>query len=1037
MIEQMKIRANVKNTKIRIDLKNTYLPDPTMTPEEARNTDVSYDTTVYADVHVQLVAPDFSILAQTILYKVELFKLPVMVGCCLSSKQTSQQYNDAGYFIVKGTERAIVSQERINYNHVYIYKQRMKYKFIAEIRSVKDSADYSVLFQAKLQIDDTIVFSIPYIQHDIPMHVLFTVLRIPLDFILLYTQHNPFLHKFISKQLDSSEELSFEECIEYISQFASNKLGDRKVAYVKHVLEHEILPHFNSFVDIRVKAVFIIQMLNKLVSTAYNHRTEDDRDHICNKRIETAGELIANLTYALLKKSFKTIEQAIEKKEVITRIEDLGLPTLFHRHGRNGITQRIYYCFSTGNWGIQQSNYIRQGVSQVLSRLSYVGTLSHLQRIAVPIGKESRNTQVRQIHCSNYGFIDPVETPEGQTVGIIKNFSILTRISLGHSTTYILDLIHLLFPKLSRTYKIFLDYVCIYLNGLWIGSIKKAKVAWFISQFRIHRMNRIIPFCVSIGWNESDSEITIYSDSGRALRPVIVASKLGHIHLQEDLTWDEYLQQGFIVYIDGNEAESSVIAMRFEDNSEQHDYVEIHPSLMLGICSNLIPFPEHSQAPRNVYVSAMMKQAIGMYHLDYQKRFDTFANVLNYPQRKLVSTRFGEICHMEDMPSGQEAIVAVMCYSGFNQEDSILMNKSSIERGLFGSTAYRTVSTCESKRGGNHEIEVIQLPSSAIQNISYNYSLLDSSGIVRKGTIVKKHDVLVGKVILNRNQEVADCSLICKSGVEEGYVDEILVTTNGQGYQLVKIRICSLCTPEIGDKFCQISAQKGTIGMVYSQEDMPFTGEGITPDIIINPHAFPSRMTINMLLEIISGKVVCFTGNIQDASAFEHDGEQLVSEMGTQLLNNGYEARGTEIMYNGFTGEPLSANIFIGPAYYQRLKHLVANKIHGRNYGNVQLLSRQPCAGRSREGGLRYGEMERDCAIVHGISSFLKERLFDLSDPYALDVCARCNSVATAKNKCKSCSSDQTTLVAIPYACKLMFQELEAMAIKIHITPDD
>lgn len=1048
--QSMLVSCN-SNRTVQIEFFNVYCDNPMSSnrtplyPTDARKRDLTYDTSVFSDIRVMIIDSNNIIFQSTVLSRVELFRVPVMVGSCLCNTQTTNdlknedQYNNGGYFIVKGHERVIVAQERINYNQVYIYKQKQKYKYIAEIRSIKEGADYSVLFQMKLLPLDMIVCSIPYISKDIPLYVLFTVMQIDPKFVFSYVKHDKHLYLIIKQHYDLYGDMTYDACIQFLGQFISNKVGEKREQYIRQIITYEVLPHFSIITDVRIKAVFIIQMVQKLIATDRGERKEDDRDHICNKRIETTGELLHNLVHGLFKKFVKQISQYIEKREAFNRIEDLNLIQLFNRHC---ISQRILYCFSTGNWGIPNSTYIRQGVSQVLNRQSYIGMVSHLQRIVVPIGKESRNTQVRQIHSSNYGFIDPVETPEGQTVGIIKNFSIMTRVSTDIPTVYIIDLIKRLFPDYPLTFKLFNSYCCVYINGLWIGSLKQTQVDSFIQKFRDARTMRIIPSSVSIGWNSIDSEICIYSDAGRALRPVIRTDKLKELNeLVETKSikelWPLLIDADIICYIDGNEAESSFIQMNISDEKCDHDlpfeYTEIHPCLMLGVCSNMTPFPEHSQAPRNVYVAAMMKQAIGMYSYAYQQRCDTIAHVLNYPQRKLVSTKMSEICHMEEMPSGQEAIVAVMCYTGFNQEDSILMNKSAIERGLFGSTSYRTTSTNETKKS-THDSEIIEIPPTELRMTGYNYDLLGEDGIVRKGAIVKKNDVLVGRVHYSKNSPIADCSLVCKSN-EEGYVDQVIQSVNAQGYKLVKVRICALCIPEIGDKFCQISAQKGTIGMIYNQEDMPFTSEGLVPDIIINPHAFPSRMTINMLMEMLAGKVSCFSGKIADSSAFDHDGEKLVEEMGSELVKNGYNCHGTETMYNGFTGEMFRTKIFIGPAYYQRLKHLVASKIHGRNYGSVQLLSRQPCAGRSREGGLRYGEMERDCAIVHGISSFLRERLFNLSDPYSLEICSKCDSVGIAKNTCLNCSNDKTTEVHIPYACKLLFQELQAMAIKIQIHP--
>lgn len=1047
-----------------INFHNVYMDKPyildanrnqiKLYPAEARDRDLSYETGVNCNIEIAIIDKKTNIVIQSqMIHAVELFKLPVMILSSLCNLNTTysykneELYNAGGYFIIKGKERVIVAQERINYNQVYIFKQKSKYNYIAEIRSIKEGADYSVLFQVKYQSEgnEQIVFVIPYIMNDIPLAVLFIALNINYEYIKSYVDNNEFHPKMkylLEKCFRSYCHLSSEECIKLISEYTANKVEEnKKVSYTEHILQNELLPHLGVCIDNKIRVLFIMKMIHKILDTESGKRIEDDRDHICNKRIEMVGDLMGNLINSLFKKFTKSIQQVIDKKDDIYRLEDINLTNIIHR---SNITQRLYYCFSTGNWGLPKSNYIRQGVSQVLSRLSYIGAMSHLRRVVVPIGKKSRNTQVRQIHSTNFGFICPCESPEGQSVGIVKNFALMTKISGNIHTVELMSTMENLFQEFKIDYSFSTDSFSIYINGRWIGNIQSSLLVLFVQQFKFYRDMEIIPFSVSIGIDSIDREIIISSDGGRILRPVIQSFKVQElekcIHTKSiDSLWDTLIEQNIIVYIDGNEAESSIIEMDWkkllrneeEKTEETIHYCEIHPSLMLGLCANTTPFPEHSQAPRNVYVAAMMKQAIGMYALSHNLRYDTIANVLNYPQRKLVTTKYAEFCHCEDMPSGIEAIVAIMCYTGFNQEDSVILNQSAIDRGLFHSISYKTTSTNENKKG-THDCEIIQLPLRKLQNSNFNYSKLNEEGIIPLNTRVQKNDVLVGKVYYNNDEPISDCSLICKSS-EEGIVDKILITTNASGYKLIKIKIRQIKIPEIGDKFCQVSAQKGTCGMTYRQEDMPFTADGIVPDLIINPHALPSRMTINMLLEMLCSKVSCFSGNIQDASAFEHDGEVLAEEMGEELKKLGYDRVGTEILYNGFTGEPFKAKIFIGPAYYQRLKHLVSNKMHARSYGNVQLLSQQPCAGRSREGGLRFGEMEKDCMIVHGVSSFLKERLFDLSDPYTVYICSECGVNVNSTTSCMVCNNDSIIRIHIPYACKLLFQQLEAMTIKIRI----
>lgn len=1001
-----------------------------MYPCDARDMDLSYASPVMVDVSMCIVQKSNNVIVQSVhVTDIELFRLPVMLKsklCNLSyttDLHKEDPYNNGGYFIIRGKERVIVAQESINYNQVYVFNQKGKIQCTAEIRSMKDG-NYSILTQTKLLIDNSILFSIPSFSDDVPLGVILGALGCDTDIIKQYTTNSTILWCFAQYQ-----NMSREDCIIYINNVITfNGDASKKLAYTRNMIENDLLPHLGN-VNTGVKMRFIILMAIKMMNTHSGNRHEDDRDHINNKRVEMTGQLMKNLISTLLKKNMQMLQNIVLKKGIST-FDDLNIIGIINKFN---ITQRLFYCFSTGNWGMPKSNYIRQGVSQVLSRLSYIGTVSHLCKIVVPISKESKNIQVRQIHSTNYGFVDVVETPEGQAVGIVRSFSMMTCMSHDVREDYIIDILKM---EAEAYMDIYTLEFRIFVNGIWVGSTNDKD--GFIHKIKELRSYNLIPYTVSIGYCEIDKEIRIYSDSGRILRPVLNVCNIDKIQSITDMdikhVWKHLIQENIVVYIDGNEAESSVIAMFPDEIKTYTTYCEIHPSLMLGICSSMTPFTNHSQAPRNVYVAAMMKQAVGMFAYSHNERYDTMVNVLAYPQQKLVSNRMEKFTHISEMPSGVNAIVAVMCYGGFNQEDSILMNKSAIDRGLFNSISYKSVSTNESKRG-TRGMEVIEVPILSIQDGEYDYSNLDERGIVRKGARVKRNDVLVGKVLYNRNQPQSDCSLVCKAD-QEGIVDKILITKNASGYMHVKIKIRKLCLPEIGDKFCQVSAQKGTVGMVYNQEDMPFTSDGMTPDIIINPHAFPSRMTINMPLEMLCGKVGALKGKYHDSSAFEYDGEQLADELGRELVEMGYESRGLETMYNGLTGEMFKTKIYIGPAYYIRLKHMVANKIHARSYGNVQLLNRQPCAGRSKEGGLRYGEMERDCSLAHGISYFLKERLYDLSDAYSMHVCVKCGSlVHSSKMECQNCNEDYIENVNIPYASKLMFQLLQAMGLKTNIKP--
>ena len=421
---------------------------------------------------------------------------------------------------------------------------------------------------------------------------------------------------------------------------------------------------------------------------------------------------------------------------------------------------------------------------------------------------------------------------------------------------------------------------------------------------------------------------------------------------------------------------------------------------------------------------------MGIYASNHNERFDSISHVLLYPQKPLVRTNIASTLNYDKLPSGVNAIVAIACYTGYNQEDSVIMSKSAIDRGLFRSVFYRTYKEECHASSGSHK-DNIEQPLENTKTLKYaNYSKLDIDGIVSPGVKVGGSDILIGKTSGACNTEKKDQSVSMRTS-ETGTVDSVMVSTNEQGMKLVKTKVRSIRIPEIGDKFASVHAQKGTIGMVVPHEDMPFTQDGIVPDIIVNPHAIPSRMTIGQLIECIYGKKCALSGEFGDGTAFTNPDPGSIAK---ELKKLGFNKHGEEMMCNGQTGELLETQIFIGPTYYQRLKHMVADKVHSRSNGPIQILTRQPVEGRSREGGLRFGEMERDCMISHGASAFLKERLLDQSDSYTTHVCKKCGMFAvydaeTRNSYCISCNDADVYSVEMPYACKLFFQELYSMNI--------
>ena len=574
----------------------------------------------------------------------------------------------------------------------------------------------------------------------------------------------------------------------------------------------------------------------------------------------------------------------------------------------------------------------------------------------------------------------------------------------------------------------------VFLNGILVGVVKNSKE--FCKKFRRLRDSNKIDREVSIAYDDIDREIHIACDSGRVMRPLFSVKDNLLPTFDVNLSWYELVEREIIKYRDPAELENMVVAMTPDhlEREYEFDFCELHPSMMMGVCASIIPYPDHSQSPRCCYQAAMGKQALGIYALSNAIRADTSVHMLENAQIPIATTCIASFMGFDKLPAGQNVIVAILTYAGFNQEDSILMNKSAIQRGLFRVVSYKTVVHVEKKKGASY-VEELKLPELDIRRKFYDYSKLGDDGVVKVGERIDAKDVLIGRVLTHGTRkgktEKKDCSIVAKIS-ETGIVDKVIVGTTSTGYKFVKVKIRSLRIPEVGDKFAARSAQKGTIGAIYSQEDLPFTADGMVPDIIMNPHAIPSRMTINQLIESLGSLLTVETGDRLTTTAFTTKSTDIVDKIRKSLVARGMNPNGTHQMFNGFTGDPIEAEVFMGPTYYQRLRHMVSAKLHSRSHGECQVLTRQPLEGRAREGGLRFGEMERDCMISHGAAAFLKERLLDMSDYFEVDICDNCHQISRA-GQCPFCKHDQITRIQMPYACKLLFHELEAMCLKIDL----
>lgn len=991
-------------------------------------------------------------------------QVPIMVRsdfCILNGLPEKDQYelnecpfDKGGYFIINGSEKVLIAQERMAANHVYVFAkaQPSPVSYLSEIRSAVEKGGKTIsTMQVKMMTRNlerssgsTIKTTLPYIRADIPIVVVFRALDIIPDKDILdhicYDRNDTELFEMMKPCLEDAFPIqSRDTALDFIGRrgAATGLDRDKRIQHAVDVLQRETLPHVSvSEGQHTKKAYFFGYMIHRLLLAALERRELDDRDHFGKKRLDLAGPLLAGLFRMLFRKLTKDVYRHLQKCVETAKPFNINAAVK-----PSTITNGLRYSLATGNWGDQKkAMQARAGVSQVLNRYTFASTLSHLRRCNTPIGRDGKIAKPRQLHNTHWGMVCPAETPEGQACGLVKNLALMAYISVGSPSAPIVEFLEEWGMETLEEYSADISKgTKVFVNGVWQGVHREP--AHLVDTIKNLRRAGDISYEVSVVRDVRERELRIFTDAGRVCRPLFVVEdqrlKVTKDHItslsinEEEgnkMTWNDLVDNGIVEYLDAEEEETVMICMTPEDleaarrysetrevvpppadatatlksaigmNTQTWTHCEIHPSMILGICASIIPFPDHNQSPRNTYQSAMGKQAMGVYLTNYQVRMDTMANILYYPQKPLATTRSMEYLHFRELPAGQNAIVAILCYSGYNQEDSVIMNQSSIDRGLFRSLYYRSYNDQE-KRSGALQMEEFERPTrdTTLRLKHGTYEKLEGDGLIGPGERVVGDDIIIGKTApiptdsaelgqRTKTHTKRDVSTPLKS-TENGIVDQVLVTTNSEGLKFVKVRVRSTRIPQIGDKFASRHGQKGTIGITYRQEDMPFTAEGLTPDIIINPHAIPSRMTIGHLVECLLSKVSTLMGHEGDATPFS---EVTVGAISDTLRSMGYHSRGLEIMYNGHTGRKLQAQVYLGPTYYQRLKHMVEDKIHSRARGPVQILTRQPVEGRSRDGGLRFGEMERDCMISHGVASFLKERMFEASDGYRIHVCNMC-----------------------------------------------
>ena len=1133
--------------------------------------------------------------------KVSLGNIPIMLqskNCSLYKLSHNSltevgecKHDQGGYFIIDGKEKVIVAQERDINNKIYAnLKNDPVYKVVANIRSAAENKFIpprvtkvcilkEKLTRSGLIFDNTIRVKIPLMEREVPLFILFRALGFYSDKEIVNLicnentgiksqQYSTYFNKMLEILSPSIKESSFiinnqKDALDYL-------VGIMSKNYMKHapisenmnhkslmeILKNHLLPHCGQ--GLIEKGYFLGYMVQKAIHVLLKIEPETDRDSYMYKRIDISGYLLSqifrDLYFRVKNKLLEVLRVGYSKKfQEITQSDNITNEDFYklidaniynnsilpsHLIDKSILNEGMMYAFKNC-WGLRDAP-CKQGVVQDITRISYIGFISHLRRINTPLSKSAKIRAPHALHGSSWGIMCPCETPDGGNIGLRKNLSITALISSGTSS-FLLD--RLLYKlgvqdikaKLNRNSGD-LPNTRVFLNERVLGWIAKPK--YFFKLMKLLKRNGYINIYTSISWDKQNNIISVSTDSGRGLRPVFIVEKKNKINLTSELldklendltfTWKKlivgedndvhddtdgkcyvtdllfnmtesdpqtgilysekllsYLSDkgGIIEYIDANEANTSLIALNPSDlntTKNQYDYCEISPTLILSILATQIPGLSMNQAPRNQFSTSQGKQALGLYASNFRNRLDNKGQILHYPQKPLVKSKFSKYLFTDELPHGINAIVAIGCFSGYNQEDSIIINKDAVKRGLFKSSKFRTYSQRDVLDNGKI-VEKICNPANfpSVRNMSSgNYSKLGDNGVIQMGESVKvnENDILVGKCVISNEVDADDNTILYDNSDyvrrgEEGYVDRVFMNEGNDGQKYCKIRIRKDKYPELGDKFASRHGQKGTIGMLLPAKDLPRTKEGIVPDIIVNTHAFPSRMTIAQFFELLLGKVCINNGCESEIAPFTtmseslDDQPSLIERVCDMLEKFDYEKTGNEVVYSGITGEMLKVNFYIGPTFYQRLTHQVSDKMQSRNKGSKTALAKQPVGGRAAGGGGRIGEMERDAILSHGAVGFLKESFMERSDKYFFWVSCKTGIISAVnpeKNIYKDLAGDSFKqhisllgssneskdvvvkkqispsksdfiMVAAPYAFKLFIQEVEATGIAFRL----
>ena len=1045
-----------------------------MFPNEARLRGLTYSAQIRMDIDIIVTqsekrGDDFESVQRVLPFKnFPLLRLPILLRsklCSLGEQATDDTLTQmgesplehGGYFIIDGAEKLLITRQEQAFNSLYVARKALTDLDVAVYASVVSQHPETKMNRrcsVYLMRDSNIIrVSVPSLRGQVPVFVVFRALGIESDQdivrMIFPDAESPFTKLYEDMLIPSIEDAWPITTQAMAIHFMSTITHQGSVASVLDILRNHLFSHVPAAP--KARAYYLAEMVQKVVKSEAKLIANTDRDDIRNQRLLTTGTLLRDLFSAVWKDWTKAVTLTIDKTYNYNKtlyegekFLDLFAPgNVTNIFQVETLNQSLMKGFR-GRWGTNPHN-TKTGVLQPVARISFFDAMSHSRRILLDFDTSLKQKGPRHLHPSQIGYFCTNETPTGAHIGVTKNYSMLTYVSIAAPVQPVIKWLE----SRGQMKSIGSASLLLRANGT-VVKINGGPVGFVEDPGKLMRVLKLLKWtaCLaplaSVCYNTTDREIHIYLDEGRPVRPLWHLEKGGNfpklakdmlanpdaapvwrdlvlgthpltkdrritdvefidpLGAKDDATLDEYIallsgSMSAIEYVDPYELNEAFVSWwGASDLGAQHTHIEIHPSTMMGLMVSMIPFANHNQSPRNQLSCSQSKQAIGYYATNYLQRYDTYGSQLCYGEAPLVRTIVYDHVGRGQVPYGFNCIVAMASTDGYNQDDGILFNKSAVERGLFRSLALRSYEALEEIDPISKVIYKVNnpklVPAWTDLRPGFDYSKLDENGIIREGEFIEDHTVLCSRYLENPETKSIKDASIMPTVFTKGRVESVVVLHQANGMRLIRIRILEERIPELGDKFGSRHGQKGTMGMIIPAENMPHTAEGIIPDVIVNPHGLTSRMTVAQLLEVLFGRLGAEVAAKCNGTSF-FNREDIVKTVGDSLESLGLHPHTENIMYSGISGKQLPCSIFMGPLYFMRMKHLTSDKINSRGEGRREMRTHQPTGGRGNEGGMRIGEMESAAILAHGVTLFMQESMMKRADATNFWICNGCGTI--------------------------------------------